>query len=283
MFDPISDEAAEATIRRAWDLGVRFFDTAPLYGNGLAEGRLGRALATKPRASFAVATKVGRPNRTESGECVFDYSYDGVMRSVETSLKRLRLDRVDVLHIHDPGDRVDEALAGAYRALARLRTEGVIGAVGAGTNDVRSLIRLAQGGNFDCFLIAGRYTLLDHVDAHALLAHCRQDDIALIVGGVYNSGILAAPGLGGTFDYGQPPPSVAQRAHQLHEVCSRYGVPLKAAAIQFPTCNPIVASVLSGSRSVAELEENLRMVDVPIPHAMWAELRESGLMAPESP
>lgn len=279
MFEPVSDEAAEATIARAWDLGLRFFDTAPLYGSGLAERRLGRVLAGKPRDAFTLATKVGRPGRDAEGESVFDHSHDGVMRSIEASLDRLRVDRVDVVHIHDPVDHVEEALAHAYPALAQLRSEGIIGAVGAGTMHVRVLTRLAREADFDCFLLAGRYTLLNHVGAKQLVTLCEQRGIALIVGGVYNSGILATLGGGATFDYGPAPQRLLARARRLQEVCAKGDVPLMAAAIQFPFGSPAVATVLSGSQSVAELEENVRMFNTPIPERLWEELRAERLLA----
>jgi D-threo-aldose 1-dehydrogenase len=214
---------------------------------------------------------------------VYDFSYDGVMRSVEESLERLGVERVDVLHVHDPDDHLEEALAGAYPALDRLRAEGAIGAVGAGMTQTPALVRLAQAADFDCFLLAGRYTLLDHGGLTELLPLCEQRGISLIVGGVYNSGILADPAPGATFDYAQAPPALLERARRLHEVCARHGVPLKAAAIQFPLGHPAVASVLTGCRSAAELEENVRMFETPIPADLWAELRAEDLLAPDVP
>jgi len=272
-------------VEAAWQAGIRFFDTAPLYGHGLAERRLGEVLRTKPRNEFVLATKVGRllredappdPSQSYKGvpavNPVFDFSYDGVMRSVEESLTRLGLDRVDVLHIHDPDDHFDEALTGAYRALDRLRKEGSIKAVGAGMNQAEMPARFAREADFDCFLLAGRYTLLDRTGALELLPLCEERGIAIIAGGVFNSGILANPGPGATFDYRAAPADLVRQAERLHATCERHGVELKAAAIQFPLRHPAVASVLTGCRSVAEVEENVRMFQVPIPGALWPEL-----------
>ncbi|TMC40575.1 MAG: aldo/keto reductase [Chloroflexi bacterium] len=285
LFKAVADDEAQRVVEAAWQAGIRFFDTAPLYGHGLAERRLGEVLRTKPRNEFVLATKVGRllredappdPSQSYKGvpavNPVFDFSYDGVMRSVEESLTRLGLDRVDVLHIHDPDDHFDEALTGAYRALDRLRKEGSIKAVGAGMNQAEMPARFAREADFDCFLLAGRYTLLDRTGALELLPLCEERGIAIIAGGVFNSGILANPGPGATFDYRAAPADLVRQAERLHATCERHGVELKAAAIQFPLRHPAVASVLTGCRSVAEVEENVRMFQVPIPGALWPEL-----------
>jgi len=285
LFEEVADDEAHRVVEAAWQAGVRFFDTAPLYGHGLAEQRMGAILRTKPREEFVLATKVGRLLRAgappEPGQAykgvppvnpVYDFSYDGVMRSVEESLHRLGLDRVDVLHIHDPDDHFEQAVSGAYRALDRLRAEGTIKAVGAGMNQAEMLVRFARAADFDCFLLAGRYTLLDRTGAAELLPLCVEKSIAIIAGGVFNSGILANPGPHATFNYQPAPRELVQRAHGLQEVCKRHGVELKAAAIQFPLRHPAVASVLTGCRSVREVEENVRMFQTPIPSALWDEL-----------
>jgi D-threo-aldose 1-dehydrogenase len=214
---------------------------------------------------------------------VFDFSYDGVMRSLEESLERLGLDRVDVLHIHDPDDHYDEALAGAYRALDRLRSEGTIGAVGAGMNQSAMLARFAREADFDCFLLAGRYTLLDQSGLADLLPLCEERGISIIVGGVYNSGLLADPRPGAPFDYEPAAAELVDRAVRLRDVCARHGVPLKAAAIQFPFGHAAVASVLTGARSPAELEENVAMFLHEIPPDMWDELRREQLLGEDVP
>jgi len=281
----VADDEAHRVVEAAWQAGIRFFDTAPLYGHGLAEQRLGAVLRAKPREEFVLATKVGRLLRAdappEPGQAykgvppvnpTYDFSYDGVMRSVEESLARLGLDRVDVLHIHDPDEHFEDALAGAYRALDRLRAEGTIRAVGAGMNQAEMLVRFAREADFDCFLLAGRYTLLDRTGAAELLPLCVEKSIAIIAGGVFNSGILANPRRGTTFNYQPAPPELVDRALRMQEICARHGVELKAAAIQFPLRHPAVASVLTGCRSVREVEENVRMFQAPIPSSLWDEL-----------
>ena len=301
LFAPVTDAAARGTVERAYELGLRFFDTAPLYGHGLAEERLGRALRQEPRDEFVLATKVGRllragappdPSQFHDGEPfykmasplnpVFDFTYGGVMRSVEESLRRLRLDRLDILHIHDPDEHYEEALRGAYPALDRLRQEGTIGAVGVGMNQAEMLVRFAREVHVDCFLVAGRYTLLDQTALRELLPLCLDRRIAVIAGGAYNSGILADPRAGATFDYIPAGPGVIARAQRLEAACRRYGVPLKAAALQFPLGHPAVASVLIGCRSSAEVEENVRLFRTEIPAELWAHLRREGLI-PEAP
>jgi len=312
LFRPVSEEQARATIEAAWEAGLRYFDTAPLYGYGLAERRLGEALRGRPRDAFCLSTPVGRlrraglPHRpTESDDrgaryyqgapdlsLVYDYSYDGAMRSFEESLHRLGLDRVDILLIHDP-DAVRLAdspeahfrlvMEGAYRALGTLRDQGVVRAIGVGMNRVEMLVQFAREGEFDVFLVAGRYTLLDQGALRALLPLCLERRIAVVIGGVYNSGILADPRPGATFDYVRATPALLERARRLAEVCGRWGVPLRAAAIQFPLGHPAVVSVLSGSRSSAELQENLAMFRYEVPDGLWDDLIAHGLLPPDVP
>jgi len=286
LYEAVGDDVAEATVTTAVELGLGLVDTAPLYGSGSAERRVGRALASVDSSSVTVATKVGRLLRHVDGvgmSPVFDFSYDGVMRSVEESLERLGLDRVDILHIHDPDDHHDEALAGAYAALDQLRSEGSIGAVGAGMNQAEMLARFAREENFDCFLLAGRYTLLDQGGLAELLPVCVERNIAIIAGGVYNSGLLADPRPGARFDYEPASAALVARAVQLREVCDRHDVPLKAAAIQFPLGHPAVATVVIGARSPAELIENVAMFRHPIPAQLWDELRAERLLPEEVP
>jgi D-threo-aldose 1-dehydrogenase len=296
LFRPVADEEAHRVVRTAYELGLRFFDTAPLYGHGLSERRFGHALGGLPRDTFVLSTKVGRllradappdPRRQFKGippvNPVFDFSYDAVMRSVEESLERLGLDRIDVLLIHDPDDHYEPAISEAYRALDTLRSEGTIGALGAGMNQAEMLARFAREGDFDCFLVAGRYTLLDQAALVELLPLCVEKRIAIIIGGVYNSGILAGPREGATFNYEPAARHWLERARRLEAVCDRHGVPLKAAAIQFPLAHPAVVTVLTGARSVAELEENVRMFRTEIPPALWQELRAEDLLPDEAP
>lgn len=283
-------------VEGALELGLRLFDTAPLYGFGLAERRVGRVLRAAAREDYVLSTKVGRLLRPDAEpdpaqpyrgapavNPVFDFGYEATLRSFDESLQRLGLDRVDIVHVHDPDQHYEAALSGAYRALDRLRSEGVIGAVGAGMNQAEMLARFAREAEFDCFLVAGRYTLLDQVALAELLPVCQERGIAVIAGGVFNSGILANPGPGAMFDYAPAPPDLIGRAGRIGEVCARWGVPLKAAAVQFPLGHPAVASVLVGCRSVEELDEDVRMFAHPVPPGLWDELKHDGLLAAGAP
>jgi D-threo-aldose 1-dehydrogenase len=277
LYSEVSEEDAVAVVERAWDLGVRWFDTAPFYGSGLAEHRLGKVLRHKPRDDFVVSTKVGRLFEVgESGwhgaprlKAYFDFSYDGALRSFEDSLVRLALDRVDVVFVHDPEDHQDEALTGAFPALDRLRDEGVVRAIGFGMNYVEPLIRFVREADPNCLLVAGRYTLLDRSAADELLPLCEERRIDVLAGGVFNSGVLAD---GDAYDYAPAPPEVRERVAALRETCSRFDVPLAAAAMQFPLRHPAVRTVLVGCRSVAELEEDVELSERRLPDALWAEL-----------
>jgi D-threo-aldose 1-dehydrogenase len=280
LYETVEDAAAAAAVEHAWELGLRLFDTAPLYGSGLAEQRVGSALRTRPRSELVLSTKVGRLLRpglpaqaifhgTPPLGPVFDFSYDGVRRSLEESLERLGLDRVDVALIHDPDDHYDEAIRGAYPALERLRSAGVVTAIGVGMNQTALLCRFAREGDFDCFLLAGRYTLLDRSAADDLLPLCLERGIAVIAGGVFNSGVLAS---GSTYDYAPAPPSVLASAKRLRAICAKRGVPLEAAAIQFPLRHPAVASVVVGCRSAEEVEHDVRLFEHELPDDLWDEL-----------
>ncbi|HMJ40341.1 MAG TPA: aldo/keto reductase [Verrucomicrobiae bacterium] len=295
LFQALADDEAHRVVEAAWSAGIRSFDTAPQYGNGLAEQRLGAVLGSKPRHEFVLATKVGRLLRAGAPpqgdgfpgappqNPVFDFSYDGVMRSVEESITRLGIDRIDILHIHDPDEHFAEALSSAYPALDRLRAEGTIKAVGAGMNQAEMLARFAREANFDCFLLAGRYTLLDQVGLRELLPLCVERGIAIIAGGVFNSGILADPRPGTHYNYQAAPDELVQRAARIKAICERHGVSQKAVAIQFPLGHPAVQTVLTGCRSVDELNENVEAFQAPIPPAVWQDLKTDGLLASEAP
>ncbi|MDP8958311.1 MAG: aldo/keto reductase [Actinomycetota bacterium] len=309
LYQAISEEEAVALVGRAWDMGIRHFDTAPLYGYGNSERRMGRALAGRPRDTYALSTKVGRllypvdevpagadVDRQEfQGEedffyrgvpavrVVFDYSYEGVMRSVEESLERLGIGRVDILYIHDPDHHWEEAIGGAYPALHRLRSEGAVGAIGAGMNQAEMLARFAREGDFDCFMLAGRYTLLDQSALGELLPLCLEKGIAIVLAGVMNSGILADPRPGSRFNYLPAGQAWLERARRLEAVCRRHGVPLKAAAVQFPLAHPAVACLVAGVRRREHLEEYPELLRFPIPGGLWAELWEEGLIPTDAP
>ena len=214
---------------------------------------------------------------------VYDFSYDGVMRSLEESLKRLQLERVDVLLLHDPDHYYKQAVGGAVKALERLRADGTVRAIGVGMNQSAMLARFAEEADFDCFLVAGRYTLLNQTALTDLLPICERQGASVIVGGVYNSGILANPHPGANYDYALAPKPILDKALRIKAVCDRHGVPLKAAAIQFPLGHPAVATVLAGPSSAAEVEENAAMLEFPIPSELWAELRHEGLIEAHVP
>jgi D-threo-aldose 1-dehydrogenase len=277
LYEAVDDETAYAVVDRAWELGVRTFDTAPHYGSGIAERRLGSALRDRPRDELVVSTKVGRRFRPGTSEwhgapaleAYFDFSYDAALRSLEESLERLGIDRVDVALVHDPDDHFDEALAGAYRALARLRDEGVVRAIGVGMNQSELLCRFAREADPDCFLLAGRYTLLDRTGADELLPLCAERGIAVIAGGVFNSGVLAG---GDTYDYESASSDVLERVDRLRTVCADWDVPLPAAALQFPLRHPAVATILVGCRTPDEVAEDVRLLDEELPPALWQEL-----------
>ncbi len=298
LFEDVQGESAVATIRRAQELGINFFDTAPFYGHGKSEKWMGQGLAGIPSDSRVLATKVGRvlepvePGTLEKDEFdnpapfkpVFDFSYDGTMRSFHESLDRLQIDRIDILHIHDPDDHFNQAIKGAYPALDQLRKEGKIKAVGAGMNQAEMPARFAREGNFDCFLLAGRYSLIDHTGLKELLPLCVEKQISIIIGGPYNSGILATGAKpGAKFNYADAPPEILEKVRKVEEVCERHQVPMKAAALQFPLAHPAVAAVIPGARSVAELEENFRLISHPIPGDFWADLRAKRLLPEEAP
>jgi D-threo-aldose 1-dehydrogenase len=296
LYRAVSEEDALPVIEAAWDAGIRFFDTAPLYGYGLGEQRTGKVMREKPRQEFTLATKVGRRLRAgappEPGQMffgtppvnpVFDFSYDGVMRSVEESRERLGIERLDILHIHDPDHHFVDALQGAYRALDELRSKGVIGAVGAGMNQAEMLTRFAEEADFDCFLLAGRYTLLDQVALKELLPVCLKRGVAIIAAGVYNSGVLGDPKPGAHYNYAAAPAELIDRATRIRGVCERHGVPLRAAAVQFPLGHPAVRTVVVGCRSVEQMQDSVRMFETDIPSALWEELKSEGLLPAEAP
>ncbi len=309
LYHAVPEDEAVAVARRAWDLGVRLFDTAPLYGYGAAERRVGTALRDRPRDAFVLSTKVGRlvlqanavppgadidPQRVGGRDdatyadvagrrIVFDYSADGIRRSIEASLERLGLERIDIALIHDPDSHWQPAIAEAYPALARLRDEGLIRAIGAGMNQAPMLARFAREGDFDVFLCASRYTLLDQSALDELIPACLDRGASILVGGVMNTGLLADPRPGARYDYGEAPPAMIERARRLAEACERHGVSLRAAAVQFPLAHPVVASVVAGVRSIAHLDDYPALMGVPIPADLWAELRHEGLIRPDAP
>ena len=305
----IPDRAALAVVDAAWEQGVRLFDTSPFYGSGRSELRVGSALRARPRDEYVLSTKIGRWMRPlRRGETVaglregglefaptFDYSYDGTMRSIEQSHLRLGLARIDVLLIHDVDfwslkDRdllethFKQAMDGAYRALDELRRAGVIGAIGCGLNETEMCLRFARAGDFDCMLLAGRYTLLEQGALAELLPLCERKNLAIILGGPLNSGILAGvAGPQAKYDYADPPPAVVEKVARLDAVCRRHGVPLAAAALQFPLAHPAIATIIPGALNRAEVEANAAHLRRAIPAALWQELRHERLIDPAAP
>ena len=309
MYAEFSDERARAAVRACYDAGIRFFDTAPLYGFGLSEHRVGEALRGLDRASFVLSTKIGRllrpvePERVDRTQFktpmpfagVYDYTYDGVMRSFEDSLQRLGVHRIDVLLAHDIDvwthgseaarrERVDELMGGGYRAMRKLRDEGVVRAIGAGVNEAEACRDLAERGDFDGFLLAGRYTLLEQAPLESFLPFCEQRGIGLIIGGAYNSGILATGATKGAwYNYQPAPPEIIERVRRIEAVCARHQVSLASAALQFPLGHPVVATVSVGVRAPEEVERNLATFAPAIPADFWAELKHEGLLRQDAP
>jgi D-threo-aldose 1-dehydrogenase len=310
LYRTVSDDEADATLQAAWDAGCRYFDTAPLYGVGLSETRLNRFLRGKNRDDYVLSTKVGRlltvcspdertglgkffdtPNRRE----IYDYSYDGAMRSMEFSLERLGVDRIDILYVHDvdifthgskaaSDKRIAEFMAGGYAALVSLRDQGVIKAIGGGVNEWEVCEALLQQGDFDLFLLAGRYTLLEQEALTSFLPMATARGVGVVIGGPYNSGILArGPSKTAQFNYSDAPQYVIEKVQKLDQVCRAHNVRLIEAALQFPLLHPAVVSVIPGGQTPAEVAANRAILDIPIPAALWADLKAEGLMRKDAP
>src|SRR5262245_11459248 len=286
---PSPEAEAIGLIKRSLARGLNYLDTAPMYGVGQSEERYGRALQGVPRDRYVLSTKVGRvlhpaePGSTRMAWS-FDFTRSGALRSFESSLARLGLDRVDILFIHDPDDHYERAVAETVPVLLELRAQGRVKAIGAGMNQWQMELSFARLGHFDCFLLAGRYTLLDQTALPKFLPYCVDHGISVVAGGPYNSGILAVgPREGATFNYRAATPEMMDKARRIAAVCERHAVPLKAAALQFILAQPAIASVIPGARSVAEVEENVAMVEHPIPAALWTDLKRDGLIAEDAP
>jgi D-threo-aldose 1-dehydrogenase len=288
LYRELSDDEAWAVLDAAWDSGVRYFDTAPHYGLGLSERRLGAFLQTKPRAEYVVSTKVGRllrPSPETAGRLdldnlfavpasvkrVWDFSADGVRASLEESLQRLGLSRLDVLFLHDPDEHDLHAdLAAGVPAVAALREEGLVDHVGIGSKSTEALVAAVRTGALDLIMIAGRYTLLEQADA--VVAACRDTGTGIVAAAIYNSGLLSKPRPGGRYEYGDVPPELLARAERLAEICERHGVALPEAAVQFPLREPAVRSVVVGAATPEQARENARRMTAAIPEALWNEL-----------
>ena len=285
---PTPEDEGVALIRRSLALGLTYLDTAPMYGVGQSEARYGRALRGVPRDRFVLSTKVGRVLRPgapgEQPTWAFDFSAAGVRASFESSLERLGLERVDILFVHDPDDHHAQAVAEAFPVLMELRAQGRVKAIGAGMNQWQMELDFARRGFCDCFLLAGRYTLLDQSARPEFLPYCLERGIAVVAGGPYNSGILAVgPREGATYNYRPADPEMMDKARRIAAVCARHGVDLRAAALQFVLAHPAIVSVIPGARSIAEVEENVALIERPIPAGLWADLKDAGLLDPAAP
>lgn len=299
LFTEVDDEQAYRAVDVAWQQGIRYFDTAPHYGIGLSERRLGAALRDRPRAEYTLSTKVGRrlePVDTVTGDDladgfavpatqrrVWDFSADGIRRTLDASLERLGLDRVDIVYLHDPDDHAEEAFRDGYPALEKLRAEGVVGAIGAGMNQTGMLTRFLQDTDVDVVLCAGRYTLLDQSALAELLPSAVARGRSVVVGGAFNSGLLADPKPDATYNYAQAPAELLDRALRMKAAAERHGTTLRAAALAFCAAHPAVASVLVGARSEAEVRDCAEQFAAPVPAAFWQELRDTGLLSADAP
>lgn len=291
LYAQVSPEQAQAMLEAAWSGGIRYFDTAPHYGAGLAEQRLGAFVAQLPRDELVVSTKVGRrlvpPRERPLDREAFvgglelnrewDFSGDGVLKQVEDSLERLGLSRVDVLLIHDPDDHIDEAMTGAYPALHSLREQGVVGAIGVGVKSAELAARFVRECSLDVVMLAGRYTLLEQGAADSLLPLCLDKAVAVIVAGVFNSGVLVDPSPHSYYEYVSAPEAVVARALRLQDICARHGQPLGAAALQFPAMHPAVTSVVIGPRDPEEVAVDLGFADSAVSTELWDALHAEGV------
>lgn len=286
LYTAVDDETAYGALETAWSLGVRHFDTAPHYGAGLSERRVGAFLSQFPRDSYTLSTKVGRLLVPAEGDLhdpyfvggdsnirVFDFSRDGILRSFQDSLQRLGLDRIDTLYLHDPDDHLDQAIAEAYPALAKLRDEGLISKVGAGMSNAPALERIVRETTVDEIMLAGRYTLMDRSAADSLLPICLEKKVNVVAVGVYGSGLLADPKPGAYYDYRAATDDEIDTAVDFRDAFAQHGIPLQAAAIQFPLQHPAISSVGIGARNATQSKGNVDFFNWNIPSALWRELK----------
>ncbi len=300
LYREVSDEDARATIDSAWGLGIRYYDTAPHYGLGLSERRLGAALAGRSRADYVLSTKVGRllqpldhhADLDDQGFAVrathrrvWDFSRDGIRRSLEGSLGRLGVERVDIVYLHDPDDHWDNVIESGYPALAELRDEGVVRAIGAGMNQSRMLAELVRLADVDIVMLAGRYTLLEQDALDDLLPACEARGVSVVAAGIFNSGLLARPrpADGAKYDYGEAPREFVERARAIASICEQHGTTLPAAAIAFPLAHPAIISVCVGARSPQQVERNAELYRRSVARDLWSHLKAEGLLREDAP
>ena len=298
----IPEGDALAAIEAAWEAGIRYFDTAPLYGAGVGERRMGEILRRYPRRSYVLSTKIGvlvEPPEAGTADgspftTVYDYGYDATLRSLEDSMGRTGIDRFDIVFIHDidvynhgvegQKRRFREAMDGAYPALDRLRGEGAVGAIGVGVNSWQVCRQCAEAADFDCFLLAGRYTLLEQESLDPFLGLCAERRIGVIAGAPFNTGILAHGAVpGATYNHTAPPPDILLRTRRIEQVCARHGVSLAAAALRFPLGHPVVAAVLCGPRNAAQVGRSVQAFNETIPAGLWRDLKDEGLIDARAP
>jgi D-threo-aldose 1-dehydrogenase len=298
LYRAMTDDEAWAVLDAAWESGIRYFDTAPHYGLGLSERRLGAFLATKPRDEFVLSTKVGRllrpsPDTAEQLDDahlfavpaglrrIWDFTADGVRRSLDESLGRLGLDAVDILYLHDPEeDNLGRALANGVPALVTLREEGLVTAIGVGSKSTDALLAGVRSGELDLVMIAGRYTLVEQPALDELIPACRAAGVGVVAAAVFNSGLLssARPGAGARYEYGEVPTDVLQRAQRTDAICGEYGIALPVAALQFPLREPTVRAVVVGAEAPGQVRENVERIGAAVPHELWERLRAEGLV-----
>jgi D-threo-aldose 1-dehydrogenase len=299
LFTPVADAEAVATVQAAWDEGWRYFDTAPHYGLGLAEERLGAGLAGKPRSEYVLSSKVGRIIYEASSEAPddegfavvsrrrrrWDFSRDGVLQSIEDSLRRIGTDRLDVVFVHDPDDHYAEAVATAFPTLIELRDQGVIGAIGSGMNQTAMLTRFVNEVDIDAIMLAGRYTLLDPDGLDDVLPACVANDVQVVAVGIFNSGLLSQPrpAADATFNYAPAPAALVSKANRLADICESHNVTLPAVALKFPLAHPAVAGIAVGCRTATEVHTNAALSRVEIPPAIWPDLKSAGLLREDAP
>jgi D-threo-aldose 1-dehydrogenase len=298
LYSSVPETQAYATVERALQVGLSHIDTAPLYGLGLSESRIGGVLRRHSREEYTISTKVGRvliPSEDPQAngpywsdlpalKAVFDFSAEGVRKSLQGSRERTGLSRFDIVFIHDCDDYVDQALSETYPVLSRLKESGEVAAIGAGLNSFQTALQLARHQQFDCFLLAGRYTLLEQGAMDEFLPFCQDHGVGVIVGGPFNSGILASElTSGSTYDYGATPPSVLEKARRIKAVCEAHSVRLRSAALQFILANPSVTSVVPGCRSPAEVDSAYEALKQSIPRPFWEELKSRGLLREDAP
>ncbi|WP_328991215.1 aldo/keto reductase [Kribbella sp. NBC_01245] len=299
LFEPLDDETAAGALDASWQGGIRYYDTSPHYGIGHSERRIGEFLRGKPRSEYTLSTKVGRiliPQEANgrmdeafqvpaTHRRVWDFTRDGVRRSVEDSLTRLGLDRIDVLYLHDAEKHFDDALRDGYPALAELRAEGMVSAIGAGMYDPTMLTTLVRETDVDVVMLAGRYTLLDQSALDTLLPTCAERDVSILAAAIFNSGLLASarPTEGARFDYAPASKALLDKANRIADICESHGVTLPEAAIAFPLLHPVVAGVVIGMRTATEATHNLTSSTTPIPTQLWTALHTANLLDPRAP